>query len=104
MSGEKSPMSAKEMLEVYFLENRARLIEIASFLDRIDRAKNSETGKADFRYKAFKRGLKILLESEGNRTKAIQINFSDLSREPRKSAVGLKGAYGAWEGIFGENH
>ena len=104
MSGEKIPMSAKEVLEVYFLDNRARLIEIASFLDRIDRAREPEEGKTDFRFKAFRRALKILLESEGNRSKAIQVNFSDLSREPRKSAVGLKGAYGAWDGIFGENH
>ncbi len=104
MSGEKCPMSGKEVLEVYFLENRARLIDIASFLDRVDRTKDPEAGKADFRYQAFMKGLKILLESEGNRTRALQINFSDLSREPRKSAVGLKGAYGAWEGPFGENH
>ena len=97
-------MPAKEVLEVYFLENRARLIEIASFLDRIDRAGDPGAGKADFRYKALVRGLRILLESEGNRAKALQINFSDLSREPRKSAAGLKGAYGAWEGLFGENH
>ena len=104
MSGEKSPMSAKEVLEAYFLENRARILEIASFLDRTDRAKSPETGRADFRYKALMRGLRILLESEGNRTQALQINFSDLSREPRKSAAGLKGAYGAWEGPFSENH
>jgi len=104
MSGDKSPMPAKKVLEVYFLENRARLLEIASFLDRIDRTKDPETGKADFRYRALMRGLRILLESEGNRTKALQINFSDLSREPRQSAAGLKRAYGAWEGPFGENH
>ena len=104
MSGEKSPMSAKEVIEAYFLENRARILEIASFLDRIDRAKSLETGRADFRYKALMRGLRILLESEGNRAQALQVNFSDLSREPRKSAAGLKGAYGAWEGPFSENH
>ena len=104
MKGETNPMSAKEVLEAYFLENRARILEIASFLDRIDRAKASETGKTDFRYKAFMRGLKILLESEGNRTKALQINFSDLSKEPRRNAAGLKGTYGAWEGLFSEDH
>lgn len=104
MSGEKCPMSAKEVLEVYFLENRARILEIASFLDRIDRAKAPDVGRNDYRYKAFMRSLKILSESEGNRTKALQINFSDLSKEPRRSAAGLKGAYGAWEGPFFEDH
>lgn len=104
MASKSCPLSAKEVLEKYFLENRARLLEIASFLDRIDRTRDPEVGGSDFRYKAFMRGLKILLESEGNRTKALQINFSDLSKEPRKSAAGLKKAYGAWEGPFYENH
>jgi len=104
MATEKSPMSAKEVLDTYFLENRARILDIASFLDRIDRAKASEAGKGDFRYKAFMKALKILVQSEGNRTKALQVSFSDLSKEPRKSAAGLKGAYGAWEGPFSEDH
>jgi len=97
-------MSTKEVLDRYFLENRARILEIAAFLDRIDRAGAMEAGRSDFRYKAFMRALRILLESEGNRTKALQVNFSDLSKEPRKSAAGLKGAYGAWEGPFFEDH
>ena len=104
MSGEKSSMSAKEVLETYFLENRARLLEIAAFLDRIDRAKAPDVGKTDFRYKAFIKALEILLESKENRAKTIQISFSDRSKEPRRSAAGLKGAYGAWEGPFFEDH
>jgi hypothetical protein len=104
MKKQSCPISGKEVIDTYFIENRARLLDIAAFLDRIDRTRNPEVGKSDFRYKSFKRGLKILLESEGNRTKALQINFSDLSKEPRKSAAGLKGAYGAWEGPFSENH
>jgi len=30
-------MNAREILDLYFIENRARLLDIASFLDRIDR-------------------------------------------------------------------
>jgi len=96
-------MSAKEILDTYFIDNRARLLEIASFLDRIDRTKNSWEGKSDFRYKAFIAALKIVLESDGNRTKAVQLNFSDLSTEPIESAVGLK-AFGAWQGAFREGY
>jgi hypothetical protein len=92
-----SPKSAREILDLYFLENRARLLEIASFLDRIDRAKDSAEAKADFMYKAFIEALKLLLETDENRTKAIQLLFSDLSTGPIESAVGLK-AVGAWEG------
>jgi post-segregation antitoxin (ccd killing protein) len=103
MSEEKNPMSAKDILDIYFIDNRARLLEIASFLDRIDRTETSREGKSDFRYKAFIMALKIILESEGNRTKAVQLNFSDLSREPLESASGLK-AFGAWQEPFREGH
>jgi hypothetical protein len=88
-------MSAEKVLDTYFIDNRARLLEIASFLDRIDRTENSSEGKTDFRYKAFIAALKIILESGGNRTKAVQLHFSDLSVEPLESAAGLK-AFGAW--------
>lgn len=100
---ETSPKSAKEMLDLYFLENRARLLDIASFLDRIDRYKNAEEARADFRYKAFVHALKLLLSTDKERTKNIQLSLSDLSSEPIESAVGLK-AVGAWEGSRRENH
>ena len=40
----------KNILDLYFLGARARLIDIAAFMDRVDRA----DGKADFRYDAFR--------------------------------------------------
>lgn len=91
-------MSAKEILDNTFLENRARLLDIASFLDRIDRAHEPEAGRNDFRYRALMKGLSLLFESKENRTKALQLNFSDPTEEPIESAAGLKGAYGAWDG------
>ena len=100
----KCPMSAKEVLDTYFLDNRARLLEIAAFLDRIDRTEDPNAGKVDYRYKALKKALKILVDGEESRTKALQMSFSDLSIDPLKSAAGLKGAYGAWEEAFHEDH
>jgi hypothetical protein len=85
------------MLDTYFIENRARLLDIASFLDRIDRYAGSEGARADFRYRSFLRALKTLLETESDRTKAIHMIFSDASAEPIDNAVGLK-AFGAWDG------
>ena len=79
------------------MENRARLLDIAAFLDRIERYRGSEDAKTDFRYKSYMKALKLLLESDTNRTKNIQLLFSDQSVEPLESAVGLK-AVGAWEG------
>jgi len=90
-------LTAQEILDTYFLENRARLLEIASFLDRVDRAADAAAGQGDYRYRAFRKALGLLLEPGAARTKAIQVNFSDPSSEPIASAVGLK-ATGAWAG------
>jgi len=104
MAMQKCPMPAKGIVDTYFLENRANLLEIAAFLDRVDRGGDPEAAKADFRYKAFQRALKLLVECEGNRAKAVQLSFSDHSKKPRESAAGLKNACGAWEGTFHEDH
>ncbi len=104
MATRNCPMSAKKVLDTYFLENRGSLLEIAAFLDRLDRAGDAETGKADFRYKAFRRAIKLLVECDENKTKALQLSFSDLSKKPRESAIGLKGAVGACDGAFYEDH
>ena len=100
MASPYSRKSASEMLDIYFIENRAKLLDIASFLDRIDRYGGA---KADFRYKAFVKAMGLLLETKADRTKALQMVFSDLSVEPVNSAVGLK-AVGAWEGAFHEGN
>ena len=104
MAGQTCPMQAKDVIERYFLENRAKLIDLAAFLDRIDRAGDVQMGHADFRYRAFQKALALLVEGGERRAEAVQLCFSDLSPEPRASAAGLKGAYGAWEGGVDENH
>ena len=91
-------MGSKEILDTYFLENRARLLEIAAFLDRIERAPDGASARSDFRCRSFLKAIGLLLEGTGSgRTKAIQLSFSDPSSEPIESAVGLK-AHGAWDG------
>lgn len=103
MSAHYNRMPAKGILELYFIENRARILDIASFLDRIDRYEGASEAKADFRYKAFAKAIELLADKGGERTKALQMLFSDLSAEPIDSAVGLK-ATGAWEGAFNEGN
>lgn len=97
MNRPSCPLTTQEILDTYFLENRARLLEIAAFLDRIDRARDAGQWKDDFRYLAFQRALELLLEPGGGRTGAIQLSFSDPTTEPIASATGLK-ATGAWQG------
>jgi hypothetical protein len=90
-------MNATEILNLYFIENRARLLDIASFLDRIDRYEGAGEAKEDYRYQAMVRAIGLLGSSGAERTVAIQLSFSDPTVEPLESAVGLK-AYGAWQG------
>ena len=97
MSPPYQAMDALEILELYFIENRARLLDIASFLDRIDRYEGAEAARTDYRYTAFQDAVDLLKSGVAGRTAAIQAIFSDPTTEPLESAVGLK-AFGAWKG------
>jgi hypothetical protein len=90
-------MNALEILELYFIENRARLLDIASFLDRIDRYEGAEEALRDYRYTAFMHAVEMLKSGPAGRVADIQALFSDPTTEPLESAVGLK-ANGAWNG------
>ena len=46
-------MTKQQVLDLYFLDARHKLIELAAFLDRVERA----DGKDDFRLKAFRAAL-----------------------------------------------
>ena len=80
------PLSAHDILDMYFIENRARLLELAAFLDRIDRAPDAAEAHGDYRYRALLRALDFLREGEQLRAKAIQMAFSDRSTTPVDSA------------------
>mgnify|MGYP000873751017 CR=1 FL=1 len=90
-------LTAKQVVDLYFIENRSRILDIASFLDRVDRYPGADEAKADYRYQAFVEALRIVLDASSGRTKAVQVSLSDPTTEPLASAVGLK-AWGAWQG------
>ena len=75
------------------MENRAKLIDLAAFLDRVDRA----SGDADFRLAAFKQAMKELGDGRPERVKNVLLSLSDPTPEPIEKAPG-KGAVGAWPG------
>jgi hypothetical protein len=94
-----STLRAKDVVERYFLENRARLLEIAAFLDRVDRAEGAEAAREDHRYRALIHGLRLVLEGEAKtRTATLHESLSDPSSDPLESAAGLERASGAWPG------
>ena len=91
-----SPLSPRELVDEYFIENRTKVLEIAAFLDRVDRADPSYASR-DFRMKAFAEALAGLGRKSG-RVDHIQQLLSDPREGPldaldRKSALG---AYDRW--------
>ncbi len=88
------PATRSRVVELYFLEHRAKLIDIASFLDRVDRAP-ADAPETDFRVEAFRRALAILDDGEPQRARRVLELLSDHSTMPIESAAGMKGAFGA---------
>jgi hypothetical protein len=84
-------MTRQQVLDLYFMDARCKLIEIAAFLDRVDRAE----GDADFRLDAFRSALRHLGAGELARSEAVLRSLSDPTDEPIAKAPG-KGAGGAW--------
>ena len=94
MAAAPSPLSASELIDEYFIENRTRLLEVAAFLDRLDRA---GAGTPDHRMEAFREALAALGAADGSsRTERVQLIFSDPTREPRE-ALDRKSAVGAYD-------
>lgn len=69
-------MNAAQVLDAYFLETRARLLEIAANLDRADRAADGAAVKGDPRNKFVREALAILLMDVPNRAERIQVLYS----------------------------
>ena len=87
----KPPLNGTQIVDEYFIENRTRLLEIAAFLDRLDRIDPSAASR-DFRMKAFAEAVGALGQAS-DRLLRIQMLLSDPTIEPldrldRKSAIG----------------
>ncbi len=88
------PQTREQVLNMYFMEHRAKLLDVAAFLDRLDRAKPT-SDSMDFREAALKKAVSILLDCEVHRAKRILELLSDCTTEIPQSAHGMKGASGA---------
>jgi hypothetical protein len=86
-------MTRQQVLDLYFLDARHQLIELAAFLDRVERAE----GRDDFRLKSFRAALAELNGKKKARAKKVLLAFSDPTLKPIAKAPG-KGACGAWSG------
>jgi hypothetical protein len=82
--------SKKELLDLQFIDARHKLIDLAAFLDRIDR----HPGEDDHRFAALKTAIPILLSDRPDRARAVLESFSDRSTELPQTAP-FQGATGA---------
>lgn len=73
------------------MDARAKVIDLAAFMDRVERA----DGEEDFRMKAFREALKELDKGNADRAKRVLLSLSDPTQEPIEEAT-TKAATGTW--------
>ena len=76
--------------DLQFIAARASLLDLASFMDRVQRHGQQE----DYRVAALRESLPILLSQEPDRARRILESLSDLTTEPIPAAT-IQGAFGA---------
>lgn len=87
-------LTKHQVVDQYFIEHRAKLLDLASFLDRAERAPGDG---ADVRLEVFRAALNVLLDGKPDRARRALEIMSDPTAEPIAKA-GMKGATGVWSG------
>ena len=86
-------MTRQQVLDLYFMDARSKLIDLAAFLDRVDRA----DGQDDFRITALRAAMKELSSGSKEKAKQVLLALSDPTTEPIPAAT-TKAACGAYPG------
>ena len=87
------PPQTTNLADLGFMDARFKLIDLAAFLDRVQRAGQDN----DFRVQALKSALALLSQDQPERAKEVLLHFSDPSTEPIAKAT-MQGAVGAHRG------
>jgi len=90
-----SPMTQRQLVDTYFIENRTKLLDLAAFLDRLERASDG-SAEHDFRLEALREGLRVLCDSGPSRVEQIQMILSDPTTQPLET-LDQKSACGAYD-------
>jgi len=71
-----TPLPANTALDSFFLEARAKLLDLAAILDRIGRGAGSGGVQGDPRLARIREALDILADESGGRAERVQKLFS----------------------------
>ena len=82
-----TPMAVTDVLDRECLEIRARLIDVAAALDRIDRAEGSVRG--DPRLEKIRQAVQVLADDTPHRAERVQSLFSLPYRDDWRKDYGL---------------
>jgi hypothetical protein len=83
-------MTRQQVLDLYFMDARSKLLDLAAFMDRVERS----SGEEDFRMAAFRKALKSL-DAKKARAEKVLLSLSDPSKTPIERAT-TKAASGAF--------
>ena len=71
-----NPLPAPKVLDQFFLEARARLLDLAAILDRIQRGPEAITVAKDPRLARIRKALEVLGDQPSDRAERLQKIFS----------------------------
>src|SRR5260370_2467691 len=97
---ETCPLSQQQLIDAYFMEVRAKMLDVAAFLDRMERSAE-RNAEHDFRIGAMRQALQRLSADTSWRVYDIQILFSDPTTE-LLDQLDHKNAFGAFDHKRGE--
>jgi hypothetical protein len=80
------------IIDVGFIPTRAKLIDVAAFLDRAERYAIAD----DFRCAALREAAELLVDGKPERARRILEKLSDPTTKPEETSSG-KAALGAWK-------
>ena len=83
-------MNPAPLVDLQFIDARSRVIDVAAFLDRMDRHGQAD----DYRVAALKKALLEVLKDEPGRARRVLESLSDHTAEPIPAAT-IQGAFGA---------
>ncbi|MBP7141465.1 MAG: hypothetical protein KBA71_06120 [Opitutaceae bacterium] len=88
------PGSGAAVVDTGFIPVRAKLLEVAAFLDRVERHSVAD----DFRCEALREAARLLVDGRPERARRILEKLSDPTTEPEAISSG-KAALGAWRPV-----